>query len=110
MKQQKQNRHLELTRKVTVLQTIPKQRNIQKAYKRRLHETTKTEQTPKTHEESNSTSENSKTTPHPKNTREACEGSQLSVIIFIEETMETLATYRKQMKSHLDINLIQTEI
>ena len=43
MKQQKQNRHLELTRKVTVLQTIPKQRNIQKAYKRRLHETTKTE-------------------------------------------------------------------
>ena len=66
MKQQKQNRHLELTRKVTVLQTIPKQRNIQKAYKRRLHETTKTEQTPKTHEESNSTSENSKTTQHPK--------------------------------------------
>ena len=110
MKQQKQNRHLELTRKVTVLQTIPKQRNIQKAYKRRLHETTKTEQTPKTHEECNSTSENSKTTPHPKNTQEACEGSQLSVIIFIEETMETLATYRKQMKSHLDINLIQTEI
>ena len=110
MKQQKQKRHLELTRKVTVLQAIPKQRNIQKAYKRRLHETTKTEQTPKTHEESNSTSENSKTTPHPKNTQEACEGSQLSVIIFIEETMETLATYRKQMKSHLDINLIQTEI
>ena len=110
MKQQKQNRHLELTRKVTVLQTIPKQRNIQKAYKRRLHETTKTEQTPKTHEESNSTSENSKTTQHPKNTQEACEGSQLSIIIFIEETMETLATYRKQMKSHLDINLIQTEI
>ena len=110
MKQLKQNRHLELTRKVTVLQTIPKQRNIQKAYKRRLHETTKTEQTPKTHEESNSTSENSKTTQHPKNTQEACEGSQLSIIIFIEETMETLATYRKQMKSHLDINLIQTEI
>ena len=42
-KQQKQKRHLELTRKVTVLQTVPKQRNIQKAYKRRLHETTKTE-------------------------------------------------------------------
>ena len=70
----------------------------------------------KTHEESNSTSENSKTTQHPKNLQEASEGGQLekvellSVITFIEETMKTLATYGKQLKSQLDINLIQTEI
>ena len=38
MKQQKQNRHLELTRKVTALQTIPKQRSIQKNYKRSVKE------------------------------------------------------------------------
>ena len=67
----------------------------------------------KTHEESNSTSENSKTTQYPKNVQETSEGGQLekvellSVITFIEETMET---YGKQLKSQLDINLIQTEI
>ena len=70
----------------------------------------------KTHEESNSTSENSKTTQYPKNVQETSEGGQLekvellSVITFIEETMKTLATYGKQLKSQLDINLIQTEI
>ena len=59
----------------------------------------------KTHEESNSTSENSKTTQHPKNVKETSEGGQLekvellSVITFIEETMKTLATYGKQLKS-----------
>ena len=48
--------------------------------------------------------------------REASEGDQLeklelfSVITFIEETMKTLTTYGKQLKSQLDINLIQTEI
>ena len=69
----------------------------------------------KTHEESNSTSENSKTTQHPKNVQEASEGGQLekvellSGITFTEETIKTLTTYRKQLKSHLDINLIQTE-
>ena len=53
---------------------------------------------------------------HPKNVQEVSEGGQLekvellSVIIFIEETMKTLATYGKQLKSQLDINLIQTEI
>ena len=63
-----------------------------------------------------STSENSKTMQHPKNVQEASEGGQLGkvellrVITFIEETMETLATYGKQLKSQLDINLIQTEI
>ena len=67
----------------------------------------------KTHEESNSTSENSKTTQYPKNVQETSEGGQLekvellSVITFIEETMET---YGKQLRSQLDINLIQTEI
>ena len=70
----------------------------------------------KTHEESNITSENSKTTQHQKNIQEASEGGQLekvellSVVTFIEETMKTLATYRKQLKSQLDISLIQTEI
>ena len=34
----------------------------------------------------------------------------LSIITFIEETMKILATYGKQLKSQLDINLIQTEI
>ena len=68
----------------------------------------------KTHEES--TSENSKTMQHPKNIQEASEGGQLgkvgllTVITFIEETMKTLATYRKQLKSQSDINLIQTDI
>ena len=67
----------------------------------------------KTHEESNSTSENSKTTQYPKNVQETSEGGQLekvellSVITFIEETMET---YGKQLRSQLDINLIQTAI
>ena len=67
----------------------------------------------KTHEESNSTSENSKTTQYPKNVQETSEGGQLekvellSVITFIEETMETCG---KQLRSQLDINLIQTEI
>ena len=70
----------------------------------------------KTHEETSSTSENSKTTQHPKNIQEASEGGQLeklklaSVITFIEETMTTLATYGKQLKSQLGINLIQAEI
>ena len=70
----------------------------------------------KTHEESSSTSENSKTTQHPKSVQKAFEGGHpekvelLSVITFIEETMKTLATYGKQLKSDLDINLIQTEI
>ena len=70
----------------------------------------------KTHEESNITSENSKTTQHQKNIQEASEGGQLekvellSVVTFIEETMKTLATYREQLKSQLDISLIQTEI
>ena len=59
----------------------------------------------KTHEESNNTSENSKTMQHPKNVQEVSEGGQLekvellSVIIFIEETIKTLATYGKQLKS-----------
>ena len=53
---------------------------------------------------------------HPKNIQEASEGGQLgkvgllTVITFIEETMKTLATYRKQLKSQLDINLIQKDI
>ena len=53
---------------------------------------------------------------HPKNVQEASEGGQLeklellSVITSIEETMKTLTTYGKQLKSHLEINLIQTEI
>ena len=70
----------------------------------------------KSHEESNGTLENSKTTQHPKNVQQASKWDQLekvellSVIIFIEETMKTLATYGKQLKSQLDINLIQTEI
>ena len=70
----------------------------------------------KTHEETNSILENFRTTQHPKNVQEASEGGQLeklellSVITLIEETMKTLATYGKQLKSHLDINLIQTEI
>ena len=70
----------------------------------------------KTHEESNITSENSKTTQHQKNIQKASEGGQLekvellSVVTFIEETMKTLATYREQLKSQLDISLIQTEI
>ena len=34
----------------------------------------------------------------------------LSVLTFIEETMKTLATCGKQLKNHLDINLIQMEI
>ena len=48
--------------------------------------------------------------------QEASEGGQpekvelLSVVTFIEETMKTLATYGKQIKCLLDINLIQTEI
>ena len=48
--------------------------------------------------------------------QDASEGGQLekveslSVITFIEETMKTLATYGKQLKSQLDINLIQTGI
>ena len=70
----------------------------------------------KTHKESNSTSENFQTMQYPENEQEASEGGQLqkvellSVITFIKETMKTLATYGKQMKSQLDINLIQTEI
>ena len=53
---------------------------------------------------------------HPKNVQEASKGGQLeevellSVITFIEETMKTLTTYGKHLKSQLDINLIQTEI
>ena len=68
----------------------------------------------KTQEESNSISENSKTTQHPKDVQEASKGGQpekeelLSVIKFIKETTNTLATYRKQLKSQLDISLIQT--
>ena len=44
--------------------------------------------------------------------QEASEGGQLekvellSFITFIEETMKTLATYGKQLKSQLGINLI----
>ena len=70
----------------------------------------------KTHEKTNITSENSKITQRPKHVLEASEGGQLekvelmSFIKFIEETMKTLATYGKQLKSHLGINLIQTEI
>ena len=70
----------------------------------------------KTHEKTNSTSENSKITQHPKNVLMASERGQvekvelLSIITFIEETMKILATYGKQLKSQLDINLIQTEI
>ena len=70
----------------------------------------------KTHKETNSTSENPKTTQHPKNVEETSEGGQLekvellSVITFVEETMKTLVTYAKQLKNHLDINLIKTEI
>ena len=66
----------------------------------------------KTHEKTNSTLENSKTMQNPKNVQEFSEGGQLekvellSVITFIEETMKTLTTYGKQLKSHLDINLI----
>ena len=53
---------------------------------------------------------------HLKNVQVASEGGQLekvellSVITFIEETMKTLATYGKQLKSQLDNNLIQTEM
>ena len=70
----------------------------------------------KTHKETNSTSENPKPTQHPKNVQETSEGGQLekvellSVITFVEETMKTLVTYAKQLKNHLDINLIKTEI
>ena len=70
----------------------------------------------KTYEQPNSTSGNSKTTQHPKSVQQASQRGQLeklellSVIGFIEETMESLATYRKQLKSQLDIDLIQTEI
>ena len=69
----------------------------------------------KTHEESNSTS-NFKTMQHAKNVQEASAGGQLekvellSVTTIIKETMKTLATYGKQLKSQLDISLIQTEI
>ena len=70
----------------------------------------------KTHKDCNITLENPKTTQHPKTVQKASEGGQLekaellSVITFIEETMKTLATYGKQLKSQLDINLITTEI
>ena len=70
----------------------------------------------KTHEKTSRTSEDSKTMQHPKTVQEASEGGQLeklellSVITSIEETMKTLTTYGKQLKSHLEINLIQTEI
>ena len=53
---------------------------------------------------------------HAKNVQEASAGGQLekvellSVTTFIKETMKTLATYGKQLKSQLDINLIQTEM
>ena len=63
----------------------------------------------KTHEESNSTSENSKSTQYPKTIQEDY-WELMSVITFLKETMKTLATYGKQLKSQLDINLIQTEI
>ena len=58
----------------------------------------------KIHEETNSSSKNSKATEHPKNVQEA------SWTRFIEETMKTLATCGKQLKTHLDIHLIQTEM
>ena len=66
----------------------------------------------KTHEETTSTSEHSKTAQHPKYVQKACEEDQLEkvelliLIAFIEETMETLATYGKQLENYLDINLI----
>ena len=53
---------------------------------------------------------------HRNDVQKAFEGGQLekvevlSVITFIEETMKTLATYGKHLKSQLDINLIQTKI
>ena len=59
----------------------------------------------KTHKESNSTSENFQTMQYPENIQEASERGQLqkvellSVITFIKETMKTLATYGKQLKS-----------
>ena len=46
----------------------------------------------------------------------ASEGGQLEkvellgVVTFVEQTVKTLATYGKQLKSQLDIKLIQTEI
>ena len=52
---------------------------------------------------------------HPKNVQETSEAGQLgkkellSVITFIAKTMKTLATWEKQLKNYLDINLIQTE-